>query len=49
MRTTGWLRVDDAFATLARYGWRGARVEAVPLRFDEEGSLIAALRGVDTL
>lgn len=25
------------------------RVEAVPLRFDEEGSLIAALRGVDTL
>ncbi|MDO8485472.1 MAG: NAD(P)H-binding protein [Candidatus Limnocylindrales bacterium] len=27
----------------------GARVEAVALRFDEEGSLIAALRGVDTL
>jgi uncharacterized protein YbjT (DUF2867 family) len=27
----------------------GGRVEAVPLRFDEEESLIAALRGVDTL
>ncbi|HEY5433817.1 MAG TPA: NAD(P)H-binding protein [Candidatus Limnocylindrales bacterium] len=27
----------------------GGRVEAVSLRFDEEGSLVAALRGVDTL
>jgi NADH dehydrogenase len=27
----------------------GTRIEAVPLRFDKEGSLIVALRGVDTL